>query len=67
MDRIHLSQHKDQKRALVNTVMNVRVPKKAGNFLTGCGIISISTRILLHEFGCLYKPEACKDNIEMNP
>ena len=34
MDWIKLAQDRDRWRELVNTVMNLRVPKNAGNFLT---------------------------------
>jgi hypothetical protein len=34
VDWIHLAKDTDQRCDLVNTVMNLRVPYKAGNFLT---------------------------------
>jgi hypothetical protein len=45
---IHLAQDRDQLRAIANTLMNLRVSYKAGNFLTSWLIISFSRWTLHH-------------------
>jgi hypothetical protein len=49
IDRIDLAQDRDQCRALVNMVMNLRVLQNAGNFLRSCTIGSFSRRAQLRE------------------
>jgi hypothetical protein len=49
MDWIDLAQDRDQCGALLNTVMNLRVPKNAGKFSSNCTIDSFSRRAQLHE------------------
>jgi hypothetical protein len=52
MDWIDLAQDRDQRRALVNEVMNLRNPQNAGKFLSGCTTGSFSGRAKLQGVNC---------------
>jgi hypothetical protein len=47
-DRIQLALDIDRRWALVNAVMNLRIPQTAGNFLTSCKPVSFSRKLLPH-------------------
>jgi hypothetical protein len=49
IDWFDLAQDRDQRMALVNTVMNLRVPQNVGKFLSGCTIGGFSRRAKLSE------------------
>jgi hypothetical protein len=53
MDWIDLAQHRKQWRALVNTVMNLRVALKVEKVLSTCTTGSFSRRVQLHEVSFL--------------
>jgi hypothetical protein len=49
MDWIILAQVKDKWTALLNTIMNLRVPYYSGKFLSSCTTDSLSRRAQLHK------------------
>jgi hypothetical protein len=54
MDWIHLAEDGDQWEALVNTVMNLRVPWNFGKVLSSLAIGGFSRRCQLHGFSLVY-------------
>jgi hypothetical protein len=63
MNLIRLAQNRDKLQELVKGVLNLQVPKHAGNFLNSCETVSLSRRTLLHgvsyvmgikDIDCLY-------------
>jgi hypothetical protein len=50
MDWIDLVQDREQGKALVNTIMNLRVPPNFGKCLSSCPIGGFSRRAELHGF-----------------
>jgi hypothetical protein len=49
MDWIDLVKDRDKWRALLNIVLNLRVPLNVGKFLSGCKTVGFSRRAQFHE------------------
>ena len=56
MDWIDVAQDTERWRALVHTVMNLRVPQNVGNFLANRGPVSFSEMPLFHGVSYLRTP-----------
>jgi hypothetical protein len=56
MNWIDLAQDKDRWRALMCMVMNLRIPKNAGNFLSSSTTGGLSRRIQFHGVTYLFQP-----------
>jgi hypothetical protein len=63
MDWIDLAQNREPWRALVNTVLNLRVPYYAGKFLNGCTIGISSRRTRLRERGSEWRCNNSEETI----
>jgi hypothetical protein len=50
MDCIDVAQGRDQWKALVRTVMNLRLPYNTGKFLSSCTICGFSRRAQMHDW-----------------
>ena len=59
LDWIDLGEDRDLWWALVNALMNLRVPFLAGNFLTSCGPVSFSGRAVLREVSLFFLETQC--------
>jgi hypothetical protein len=46
-DLIHVAQDRDRWRTLVNTVMNLRIPQKSGNFWTNLSLCVLNGRLCM--------------------
>jgi hypothetical protein len=61
MDWINLAEGRDQWRALVNTVMNLWVPKNVREFLSSCTTDSFSKRAQLHGVN-VFRLQVCQSS-----
>ena len=58
LNKVGLAQDRDRWRMLVSSVMNLRVPWNAGNFLTSCKPVSLSRRTQHHGVS-IWNPSIC--------